>query len=148
MGYCLRLGILLYQPPVPTTPILAPRRSFLRQGLRFGPSDRVSRLSTSLRCFCTRLDKLLDCSRPAPRGDALPKDAYNDFCAAQGWQAVTVRQFESQVCDHMVSIHHAHKRTDIKRNDKNQRGYARVSLQDAADLAPSPAPAPQETVPF
>jgi hypothetical protein len=23
--------------------------------------------------------------------------AYNDFCDAQGWQAVTVRQFESQV---------------------------------------------------
>ncbi len=33
-------------------------------------------------------------------------------------------------CDHMVAIHHAHKRTDIRRNDKNQRGYARVALQD------------------
>ena len=66
----------------------------------------------------------------------------------EGWQAVTVRQFESQVCDHMVAIHHAHKRTDIRRNDKNQRGYARVALQDMADSAPSPAPAQPELAPF
>ena len=48
----------------------------------------------------------------------------------------------------MVSIHHAHKRTDIRRNDKNQRGYARVSLHAAADFVPSPEPAPQEALPF
>jgi hypothetical protein len=65
-----------------------------------------------------------------------------------GFYLFTVRQFESQVCDHMVAIHHAHKRTDIQRNDKNQRGYARVSLQDAADFTPSPAPAQQDLVPF
>ena len=49
----------------------------------------------------------------------------------------------------MVAIHHAHKRTDIRRNDKNQRGYARVSLQDAANFAvPSPEPSQPEFVPF
>ena len=76
--------------------------------------------------------------------------AYNDFCESQGWQAVTVRQFESQVCDHMVAIHHAHKRTDIRRNDKNQRGYARVALQDApeADAEESMSPSQPELVPF
>ena len=58
------------------------------------------------------------------------------------------RQFEAQVCDHMVAIHHAHKRTDIQRNDKNQRGYARVSLRDASDFVPSPAPAQQDALPF
>ena len=74
--------------------------------------------------------------------------AYNSFCASQGWQAVTVRQFESQVCDHMVSIHHAHKRTDIQRYDKNQRGYARVSLQEAGSVAPAPKPAQSVELPF
>ena len=49
----------------------------------------------------------------------------------------------------MVAIHHAHKRTDIRRNDKNQRGYGRVSLQAAAvAFVPSPAPAQQDLVPF
>jgi hypothetical protein len=83
--------------------------------------------------------------RPAVR---LLLRTYTDFCDSQGWQAVTVRQFESQVCDHMVAIHHAHKRTDIRRNDKNQRGYARVSLQDATFAAPSPELAQPELVPF
>jgi len=48
----------------------------------------------------------------------------------------------------MVAIHHANKRTDIQRNNKNQRGYGRVSLQDAAEFVPSPAPAQQDLVPF
>jgi hypothetical protein len=48
----------------------------------------------------------------------------------------------------MVAIHHAHKRTDIRRHDKNQRGYARVCLQDATFAAPSPEPAQPELVPF
>ncbi len=74
--------------------------------------------------------------------------AYNSFCASQGWQAVTVRQFESQVCDHTVAIHHAHKRTDIRRNDKNQRGYARVSLHEADSVAPSPEPVQSEFVTY
>jgi len=101
--------------------------------------------SDSVRHFVSK------CVVADPTGDVTVAElltAYNDFCDCQGWQAVTVRQFESQVCDHMVAIHHAHKRTDIKRNDKNQRGYARVSLQDAGDFAPSPAPAQQDMVPF
>jgi hypothetical protein len=57
-------------------------------------------------------------------------------------------EFESQVCDHMVAIHHAHKRTDIRRHDKNQRGYAGVCLQDATFAAPSPELAQPELVPF
>jgi hypothetical protein len=48
----------------------------------------------------------------------------------------------------MVSLHHAHKRTDIRRNDKNQRGYARVSLQDGNSVAPSPEQTQPELVPF
>jgi hypothetical protein len=102
--------------------------------------------SDSVRHFVTK------CVATDPTGDVTVAElitAYTDFCDSQGWQAVTVRQFESQVCDHMVAIHHAHKRTDIRRHDKNQRGYARVSLQDAAAaFVPSPAPAQQELVPF
>ena len=69
-------------------------------------------------------------------------------CAILGVSHGTVRQFESQVCDHMVAIHHAHKRTDIRRHDKNQRGYAGVCLQDATFAAPSPELAQPELVPF
>jgi len=35
---------------------------------------------------------------------------------------------ESHVCDHRVAMHRAHKRADIRRNDKNQRGYAHIDL--------------------
>ena len=55
--------------------------------------------------------------------------AYNNFCDEQAWQAVTVRQFEHQVSDIMMEIHRVAKRTDIKRNDKNQRGFAHVGLK-------------------
>jgi hypothetical protein len=48
----------------------------------------------------------------------------------------------------MVSIHHAHKRTDIQRNDNNQRGYARVSLQEGDSVASSPEPDQSRDVPF
>jgi hypothetical protein len=55
--------------------------------------------------------------------------AYHNFCEEQGWQAVTVRQFEHQVSDIMMEVHRVAKRTDIKRNDKNQRGFAHVGLK-------------------
>jgi P4 family phage/plasmid primase-like protien len=55
--------------------------------------------------------------------------AYHNFCEEQGWQAVTVRQFEHQVSDIMMEIHRVAKRTDIKRNEKNQRGFAHVTLK-------------------
>jgi putative DNA primase/helicase len=103
--------------------------------------------SDSVRHFVT------NCVVSAPVEDVTVSElltAYNDFCESQGWQAVTVRQFESQVCDHMVAIHHAHKRTDIRRNDKNQRGYARVALQDApeAGAEESLSPSQPELVPY
>jgi P4 family phage/plasmid primase-like protien len=55
--------------------------------------------------------------------------AYNDLCQEQGWQAVTVRQFENQISDRMMEIHGVVRRTDIKRNDKSQRGFAHVRLK-------------------
>ena len=128
--------------------LLAELREFGHIQLTQAQKQRVDALlceSDSVRHFVTK------CVVMDPTGDVTVAElltAYNDFCESQGWQAVTVRQFESQVCDHMVAIHHAHKRTDIRRNDKNQRGYARVSIQSATDFVPSPAPAPQGTLPF
>ena len=74
--------------------------------------------------------------------------AYHNFAEEKGWQAVTVRQFENQVSDIMMEIHRVAKRTDIKRHDKNQRGFARVALRDAGAATPSPVPAQSEPVPF
>jgi phage/plasmid-associated DNA primase len=101
--------------------------------------------SDSVRHFVTH------CVTGSPTGNITVAElltAYNSFCASQGWQAVTVRQFESQVCDHMVSIHLAHKRTDIRRNDKNQRGYARVCLQESGYAVPAPERTAFEDAPF
>ena len=115
--------------------LLAELREFGHVQLTEAQRQRVDALlceSDSVRHFVTK------CVTQMPTGDVTVSElltAYNDFCDSQGWQAVTVRQFENQVCDHMVSIHHAHKRTDIRRNDKNQRGYARVVLQNEKPVA-------------
>jgi P4 family phage/plasmid primase-like protien len=128
--------------------LLAELKEFGHVQLSDAQKQRVDALlceSDSVRHFVTK------CVIPNPTGDVTVAElltAYNDFCETQDWQAVTVRQFESQVCDHMVAIHHAHKRTDVRRFDKNQRGYARVVLQTAADLTPSPAPVQQALIPF
>jgi P4 family phage/plasmid primase-like protien len=128
--------------------LLAELREHGRIQLTDAQKQRVDALlceSDSVRHFVTK------CVTTDPTGDVTVSElltAYNSFCASQGWQAVTVRQFESQVCDHMVSVHRAHKRTDIQRNDKNQRGYARVSLQEAGSVAPSPEPAQPDFILF
>ena len=66
----------------------------------------------------------------------------------RGFESLPLRQFEILVCDHMVSLHHAHKRTDIRRNDKNQRGYAHVVLRDGNYVESYPEPDQPELVPF
>lgn len=60
--------------------------------------------------------------------------AYHDFCEHQGWQTVTIRQFENQVSNIMLEIHRAAKRTDIKRDGKSQRGFAHVAIRETGDL--------------
>lgn len=61
--------------------------------------------------------------------------AYNDFCDEQGWQAVTMRQFERQVGDLVMEVHRAPRRNDVKRDGKNQRGFSRLRLAGAAVAA-------------
>jgi P4 family phage/plasmid primase-like protien len=55
--------------------------------------------------------------------------AYHSFCEEKGWQPVSAHLFATKISDIMMQLHRAAKRTDIKRNDKNQRGFAHVSLK-------------------
>jgi hypothetical protein len=56
---------------------------------------------------------------------------------------------QAQSCDvrTILSRFGGPTRTDIERNDKNQRGYARVSLQEGGSVASSPEPDPSQVVP-
>lgn len=57
--------------------------------------------------------------------------SYHNFCDEQGWQAVTVRQFENQVSNIMMEVHRVAKRTDIRRDGKNSRGFSHVALKES-----------------
>jgi P4 family phage/plasmid primase-like protien len=61
------------------------------------------------------------------------QSAYHAFCDSQGWQALSVRQFEHEISDVMMETHRVVKRTDIKRNEKSQRGFAHVRLRPDAE---------------
>ncbi len=54
--------------------------------------------------------------------------AYSKFCEDRGWQAMSTRQFENVLRDLMMEIHRVPKRTDVKRNEKSQRGFVHVAL--------------------
>ena len=54
--------------------------------------------------------------------------SYNDYCDERGWQGVATRQFENQIGDVMMDLHRVPRRSDIKRNNKNQRGFSQVAL--------------------
>jgi P4 family phage/plasmid primase-like protien len=90
--------------------------------------DRVEALlseSDSVRYFVNK------CTVNAPGADVTVNEMmtlYNDFCEEQGWQALSTKQFQSQISDVMMEIHRAPKRTDIKRDGKNQRGFSNVEL--------------------
>ena len=97
-------------------------------------TDRVEALlceSDSVRYF------VLKCTSKSNESDVTISElqaAYNDFCELQGWQAVSTTPFNRQLSDIMMEIHRAAKRTDIKRHDKNQRGFAHIAiLADAFD---------------
>ena len=64
------------------------------------------------------------------------QSAYHAFCDSQGWQALSVRQFEHEISDVMMETHRVVKRTDIKRFEKSQRGFAHVRLRSDAERPP------------
>ena len=53
---------------------------------------------------------------------------YTDFCNERGWEALSIRQFESSIADAMLELHRAMRRNDIKRGGKHQRGFSHVAL--------------------
>jgi P4 family phage/plasmid primase-like protien len=54
--------------------------------------------------------------------------AYFDYCDSRGWEARSRHRFETAAADVMMEIHRASKRNDIRRDEKNQRGYSCVQL--------------------
>jgi P4 family phage/plasmid primase-like protien len=54
---------------------------------------------------------------------------YFNFCETKGWQAEKTTSFNRNIVNAMIEIHRAHKRTDVKRNDKNQRGFFNIRLK-------------------
>ena len=54
--------------------------------------------------------------------------AYCDYCDSRGWEARSKRRFETDSADVMMEIHRVARRNDIRRDDKNQRGYSCVQL--------------------
>ena len=56
--------------------------------------------------------------------------AYFDYCDARGWEARPRRRFENSVADVMMEIHRSARRNDIRRDEKNCRGYSLVRFID------------------
>ncbi len=55
--------------------------------------------------------------------------AYHNFCGEQGWQAISVRQFENSIANVMMELFRTPKRTDVKRDEKPLRGFYHVRLK-------------------
>lgn len=62
-------------------------------------------------------------------------NAYHDFCDDHGWQPVSGRHFEHQIGDIMMEMHRSPRRTDIKRYEKNNRGFKHVGLRARNQLS-------------
>lgn len=52
---------------------------------------------------------------------------YQEYCERRGWQALPERKFLTELPDAMLTLHRSVKRTDIKRDGKNQRGFSGVA---------------------
>jgi P4 family phage/plasmid primase-like protien len=63
--------------------------------------------------------------------------AYVDFCMGRGWQPRPVHQFDRSIAKVMLELHRSPKRTDIKRDDRNQRGFAHVVLCPSPEVEAS-----------
>jgi putative DNA primase/helicase len=60
--------------------------------------------------------------------------AYFDYCDLRGWEARSRHRFETSASDVMMELLRVAKRNDIKRDEKNQRGYTHVRLIGAMPL--------------
>jgi putative DNA primase/helicase len=55
--------------------------------------------------------------------------AYAEFCEQKGWEPLPGAVFERAIPDAMRDTHRVSKRTDVKRDGRNKRGYYRVRLR-------------------
>lgn len=55
-------------------------------------------------------------------------EAYFSFCNRQGWSPLSVRQVQSQLPDAILDQYGKSKRTDVKREGRNQRGFVGLRL--------------------
>jgi phage/plasmid-associated DNA primase len=56
------------------------------------------------------------------------QEAYLDFCDNLGWTPVKAPLFQTTIRNVVMEEHRAAFRTDIKRNEKNQRGFSGISV--------------------
>jgi P4 family phage/plasmid primase-like protien len=71
-----------------------------------------------------------DCVQTATGGNVTTAElqiGYQEYCEHRGWQALPERRFLTELPDAMLTLRRSVKRTDIKRDDKNQRGFAGVA---------------------
>lgn len=71
-----------------------------------------------------------DCVQTAPGCNVTTAElqiGYLEYCKSRCWQALPERRFLTELPDAMLTLHRSVKRTDIKRDDKNQRGFAGVA---------------------
>lgn len=65
--------------------------------------------------------------------------AFTQYCESQNRELLTERMFQKRLPDAMLKIHGAVKRTDIKRDGKNQRGYYGFQLDSGLGVNPEQA---------
>lgn len=56
---------------------------------------------------------------------------YQIYCENRGWEPMPARRFLLELPDAMLTVYCSVKRTDIKRDGKNQRGFAGVAFSSA-----------------
>lgn len=81
-------------------------------------SDSVRRFVSD----CVRKDNL----STVTMGEML--EAYQKFCELKNWQTLPEKRFKSQIPDIMLDRFHTAARNDIKRDGKQQRGYAGYAI--------------------
>jgi P4 family phage/plasmid primase-like protien len=88
--------------------------------------------SDSVRCFVVAcLKKQSDCD--VTTNELF--ESYGEFCAEMTWQPLPLRKFESEMPDVVMEVLRVARRNDIKRNEKNQRGYFGVCYVKPSEIA-------------
>jgi P4 family phage/plasmid primase-like protien len=98
---------------------------FTRSLSQIERTERLLAESDSLRQFC--INRLRQGNGDVTTNELV--EAYVDYCNDQEWRADTNAQAESQLPDLIMEMYQISKRNDIKREEKNKRGYMGLILQ-------------------